>query len=117
MPRSLKKGPFVDAGLLKKVKGLPPGNRGPIRTWSRSTTIVPDMVGIVFEVHNGRGFTTVKTSEEMVGHRLGEFAPTRTFVRHGGRIAKEEEQKASEAAAAVSKAAQAATAGKGEGKA
>lgn len=106
MPRSLKKGPFVDAGLLKKVNGLPPGNRGPIRTWSRSSTIIPDMVGVTFEVHNGRGFTTVKTVEEMVGHRLGEFAPTRKFVRHGGRIAREEEQKASEAAATAAKSAQ-----------
>lgn len=109
MPRSLKKGPFVDAGLLKKVKALSPGSRGPLRTWSRSSTIVPDMVGVTFEVHNGRGFTTVKASEEMVGHRLGEFAPTRTFVRHGGRIAKEEEQKATEAAAAAAKPAQTAS--------
>lgn len=107
MPRSLKKGPFVDAGLLKKVKALPPGSRGPVRTWSRASTIVPDMVGIAFEVHNGRGFTTVKASAEMVGHRLGEFAPTRTFFRHGGRIAREEEQKAAEAAAAAQKTAQA----------
>lgn len=107
MPRSLKKGPFVDERLLKKVKALTPGNRGPVRTWSRASTIVPDMVGVAFEVHNGRGFAAVRVTEEMVGHRLGEFAPTRTFLRHGGRIAKEEEQKAAEAAAASQKAAQA----------
>ncbi|TSC62991.1 MAG: small subunit ribosomal protein S19 [Parcubacteria group bacterium Gr01-1014_106] len=106
MPRSLKKGPFVDDRLLKKIKALAPGNRGPIRTWSRASTIVPEMVGLTFEVHNGRGFTTVVTSEEMVGHRLGEFAPTRKFFRHGGRMAKEEEQ---QAAAAASAAAQTAT--------
>lgn len=104
MPRSLKKGPFVDERLLKKVKLLPPGSRGPLKTWSRASTIVPDMVGIAFEVHNGRGFTTVKVVEEMVGHRLGEFAPTRKFLRHGGRMAKEEEQQAAHAAAAAAKA-------------
>lgn len=112
MPRSLKKGPFVDARLLSKVKALPPGNRGPLRTWSRASMIVPEMVGIVFEVHNGRGFTTVRATEEMVGHRLGEFAPTRTFLRHGGRIAREEEQKAAEVAATAQKSAQASPAQK-----
>lgn len=105
MPRSLKKGPFVNERLLRKVRALAPGERGPVRTWSRSSVILPDMVGIMFEVHNGRGFTTVKVTEEMVGHRLGEFAPTRKFLRHGGRIAKEEEQQAAEAAAAKAKAA------------
>ncbi|TSC72984.1 MAG: small subunit ribosomal protein S19 [Parcubacteria group bacterium Gr01-1014_38] len=105
MPRSLKKGPFVDDRLLKKVKALSPGERGPIRTWSRASMIIPDMVGITFEVHNGRGFTTVAVTEEMVGHRLGEFAPTRKFLRHGGRIAKEEEQKATAAAASATSAA------------
>lgn len=108
MPRSLKKGPFVDQRLLAKVKALPPGARGPLRTWARSSTIVPEMVGCTFEVHNGRVFVTVRVSEEMVGHRLGEFAPTRKFLRHGGRIAQEEQQKTAEAAAA---AAAAATAG------
>lgn len=105
MPRSLKKGPFVNERLLLKVRALAPGERGPVRTWSRSSVILPDMVGITFEVHNGRGFTTVKVTEGMVGHRLGEFAPTRKFLRHGGRIAKEEEQQAAEAAAAKAKAA------------
>ncbi len=106
MPRSLKKGPFVEDSLRRKVGALPPGERGPIRTWSRASMIIPEMVGITFEVHNGRGFTTVKPSEDMVGYRLGEFAPTRKFLRHGGRIAKEEEQKAAEAASTAAKAAQ-----------
>lgn len=104
MPRSLKKGPFVDDRLLKKIKALAAGNRGPIRTWSRASTIVPEMVGLTFEVHNGRGFTTIAVSEEMVGHRLGEFAPTRKFFRHGGRMAKEEEQKAAAAASTATQA-------------
>lgn len=98
MPRSLKKGPFVDARLLKKVKALAPGQHGPIRTWSRASTIVPDMVGVTFDVHNGRVFTPVTATEEMVGHRLGEFAPTRTFVRHGGRLVEEEKTRAAGAA-------------------
>lgn len=104
MPRSLKKGPFVDDRLLKKVKALTPGQRGPVRTWARASVIIPDMVGITFEVHNGRGFTTIAVTEEMVGHRLGEFAPTRKFVRHGGRMAKEEEQKAAAATASATQA-------------
>ncbi len=117
MPRSLKKGPYVDERLLKKVKALAPGDHGPIRTWSRASMIVPDMVGVTFEVHNGRAFITVKATEEMVGHRLGEFAPTRKFLRHGGRMAKEEEQKAAEAASAAAKSATAATEGGKEKKA
>lgn len=104
MPRSLKKGPFVDDRLLKKVKALAPGQRGPVRTWARASVIIPEMVGITFEVHNGRGFTTIAATEEMVGHRLGEFAPTRKFVRHGGRMAKEEEQKAAAATTAATQA-------------
>lgn len=103
MPRSLKKGPFVDERLLRKVKNLPVGNRGPVRTWSRASMIIPEMVGVTFDVHNGRGFTTVPVTEEMVGHRLGEFAPTRKFTRHGGRMAKEEEQKAAAVTAAATK--------------
>lgn len=105
MPRSLKKGPYVDEKLLKKVKNLPAGSRGPIRTWSRASMILPEMVRLSFEVHNGRGFTTVVVSEEMVGHRLGEFAPTRKFLKHGGRMAKEEGQKAAEAASTTAKTA------------
>lgn len=91
----------MEERLLRKVKALAPGQRGPIRTWCRSSMIIPDMVGITFEVHNGRGFANVSVKEEMIGHRLGEFAPTRKFVRHGGRMAREEEQKAHAAQAAT----------------
>lgn len=105
MPRSLKKGPYVDERLLAKVKALSSGARGPLRTWARACTIVPEMVGCTFEVHNGRAFITVRVSEEMVGHRLGEFAPTRKFFRHGGRMAQEEAQKAAEVTAAAAAAA------------
>ena len=98
MARSLKKGPFVDPKLLKKVKNLPAGSREVIRTWSRSSTIYPEMVGIRFGVHNGRTHIEVLVTEDMVGHKLGEFAPTRKFVRHGGRIQKEAEAAAAAAA-------------------
>lgn len=81
MGRSLKKGPFVDHHLMKKVK-LSGGSKKPIKTWSRRSMIVPEMVGSTFDVHNGRKFMTVFVSENMVGHRLGEFAPTRTFKGH-----------------------------------
>lgn len=105
MPRSLKKGPYVNERLLKKVQELlQRGERGPVRTWSRDSTIVPDMVGVTFEVHDGRHFVAVKPTEDMVGHRLGEFAPTRKFLRHGGRMAKEEEQAAAAKAAEATKA-------------
>ncbi len=99
MARSLKKGPYVDERLLKKVLDKKPGDRTPIKTWSRSCTITPEMVGFIFNVHNGRDFISVSASEDMVGHKLGEFAPTRKFFRHGGQIAKEEALKAAQAAA------------------
>ncbi|MDD3497893.1 MAG: 30S ribosomal protein S19 [Candidatus Moranbacteria bacterium] len=89
MSRSLKKGPYVDERLMKKIKDKQPGDKKPIRTWSRACTIVPEMVGFVLEVHNGRKFVEVSVIEEMVGHKLGEFAHTRTFLRHGGKIQKE----------------------------
>lgn len=103
MPRSLKKGPFIDPKLMKKVlraKGV--GERHPIKTWSRASTIVPEMVGLTIAVHNGRQHIPVNITEEMVGHKLGEFAPTRKFVRHGGRMQREIEatQKAAEEAKA-----------------
>ncbi len=98
MARSLKKGPFVDPKLLQKVKNLPAGSRQVIRTWSRSSTIYPEMVGFRFGVHNGRDHIEVVVTEDMVGHKLGEFAPTRKFVRHGGRIQKEAEAAAALAA-------------------
>ena len=84
MSRSLKKGPFVDERVLKKIQDKKVGNKTIIKTWSRSCTIVPEMVGFTFGVHNGRDFVSVFITEEMVGHKLGEFAPTRTFRGHSG---------------------------------
>ena len=84
MSRSLKKGPFVDAKLAEKVGKLKVGDAKVIKTWARSSTITPEMVGFTFGVHNGKGFINVRVVENMVGHKLGEFSPTRKFVRHGG---------------------------------
>jgi len=85
MARSIKKGPFVDLHLLKKVsKARDTNDKRPIKTWSRRSTIVPDFIGLTFQVHNGKQFVPVNVSEEMVGHKFGEFAPTRTFHGHGG---------------------------------
>jgi small subunit ribosomal protein S19 len=87
MPRSIKKGPFVDSYLSKKIavatKETNP-NKRVIKTWSRRSTVLPDMVGLTFAVHNGRKFIPVFVTENMVGHKLGEFAPTRTYLGHGG---------------------------------
>ena len=98
MARSLKKGPYLDQKLLKKISKLRPGDKTIIKTWARACTITPEMVGFTFGVHNGREHIPVFVTEDMVGHRLGEFAPTRKFVRHGGRIQRELEQKQAEAA-------------------
>lgn len=85
MPRSVKKGPFVDAQLLKKAREAQDRNdRRPIKTWSRRSMIVPNMVGLTIAVHNGRQHVPVLVSENMVGHKLGEFAQTRTFKSHAG---------------------------------
>ena len=85
MPRSIKKGPFVDIHLMKKVeKAVANNDRRPIRTWSRRSMVVPDMVGLTIAVHNGRQHIPVLISENMVGHKLGEFAVTRTFRGHSG---------------------------------
>jgi small subunit ribosomal protein S19 len=85
MPRSIKKGPFVDAHLMKKVEKASAANdRRPIKTWSRRSMILPDMVGLTIAVHNGRQHVPVLISENMVGHKLGEFAATRTFRGHSG---------------------------------
>lgn len=85
MPRSLKKGPFIDAKILKKVEDLNKVNQKKvIKTWSRSTTITPDFVGHTFAVHNGNKFVPVFITENMVGHKLGEFSPTRIFRAHSG---------------------------------
>lgn len=94
MARSLKKGPYVDDRLMEKVKKSRPGEV--IKTWSRAATITPEMVGITFGVHNGKEFIPVKATEDMVGHRLGEFSPTTKFFRHGGKMQREQEAKAAE---------------------
>ncbi len=91
MARSLKKGPYVDEKLLKKVKKAQPDQL--IKTWSRRSTIAPEMIGFTFGVHNGKEFITVKITENMVGHKLGEFSPTTKFGRHGGKMQKELEAK------------------------
>ena len=92
MSRSLKKGPYVDERVMKKVLAGKPGTQ--IKTWSRACAIAPEMVGFTFMVHNGKTFLPVFVTENMVGHKLGEFAPTRKFVRHGGKMAKEQEASA-----------------------
>jgi len=85
MPRSLKKGPFIEDSLMKKVQlAQETRNTRVIKTWSRRSTIIPEMVGLTFAVHNGRKFIPVFVSENMVGHKLGEFSPTRTFYGHAG---------------------------------
>ena len=84
MPRSLKKGPFVDLHLIKKVETAGTGSKKPIKTWSRRSMIVPEMVGYTIAVHNGKQHVPVLVNENMVGHKLGEFALTRTFKGHGG---------------------------------
>ena len=89
----------MDQKLLKKIAKTKPDDKAVIKTWSRSSEIAPEMVGYVFGVHNGKDFVEVKVSEEMVGHRLGEFSPTRKFLRHGGKMQREIEQKAAQAAA------------------
>ena len=96
MARSLKKGPYIDEKLLKKVRKLKPGDKTIIKTWARAATITPEMVGFTFGVHNGREHIPVFISEDMVGHKLGEFSLTRKFVRHGGKIQRELEIKAKE---------------------
>jgi small subunit ribosomal protein S19 len=91
MSRSLKKGPYIDPRVVKKVEQMKAsGKRQSIKTWSRACVISPEMVGVTFLVHNGKDFLTVLVEENMVGHRLGEFSPTKKFIRHGGKMAKEE---------------------------
>ncbi len=94
MSRSLKKGPYIDEKLLKKVKNMKPGENVIIKTWSRACTIVPEMVGFTFGVHNGKEHIPVQVTEDMVGHKLGEFSSTTKFSRHGGKMQKEQEIKA-----------------------
>lgn len=83
MSRSSKKGPYIEPSLLKKVQAMKASDKKkPIKTWSRRSTIFPDFVGLTFEVHNGKTFVSVYVNEEMIGHKLGEFAPTRNFKQH-----------------------------------
>lgn len=88
MARSLKKGPYVNQRLLKKIKELKPGDSTILKTWDRACTITPEMVGFTIGVHNGRKHENVYIVENMVGHKLGEFAHTRKFISHGGKMAK-----------------------------
>lgn len=105
MGRSLKKGPFTDPNLLKKFGRLRVGDKTVIKTWSRDSVITPQMVGFTIGVHNGRIHVPVLVVENMVGHRLGEFSPTRKFVRHGGKMQKEIETKQADASQAATQAA------------
>lgn len=107
MTRSLSKGPYVDERLLKKIAGKKPQETGVIKTWSRPCVIAPEMVGFKFGVHNGKDFVEVLVSEDMVGHRLGEFSLTRKFIKHGGKMQKELELKKKEAEIASAQAAKA----------
>lgn len=93
MPRSLKKGPWVDPKLIKKLAKTPRDGKTIIKTWARDSEISPEMVGYIFGVHNGKNFIEVHISEDMVGHKLGEFSPTRKFIKHGGKIQRDLEQK------------------------
>ena len=110
MTRSLKKGPYVDERLLKKIEGKEPRTAGLIKTWARASQISPEMVGFTFGVHNGKTHIEVIVTEDMVGHRLGEFSLTRTFRKHGGKMQKELEQKQKDSDIASAKAATAAAA-------
>lgn len=90
MPRSLKKGPYVNPRILKKIHDLKHGDKTVIKVWDRACAITPEMVGFTIGVHNGKTHVPVYIVENMVGHKLGEFAPTRKFVSHGGKMAKEQ---------------------------
>ena len=93
MSRSLKKGPYVEESLLRKVQKMQAtGKKQPIKTWSRRSMVLPDFVGLTFAIHDGRKHLPIFITENMVGHRLGEFAPTRTFKAHGGVVKKEEKR-------------------------
>ncbi len=105
MTRSLKKGPYVDQRLIKKIQDKKPGDKSVIKTWSRASSISPEMVGFTFGVHNGKDFISVYVTEEMVGHRLGEFSLTRKFTRHGGKMQKEIEMAAKQKELEAAKAA------------
>ncbi len=112
MSRSIKKGQFTDPKLLKKISKLKVGDKTVVKTWSRASVVTPEMVGFTIGVHNGKVHMPVVIVENMVGHRLGEFAPTRKFVRHGGKMQKEIEAAKAAAGAAAPAAPAAAPAAK-----
>jgi len=112
MTRSLKKGPYVEERLLKKIVGKRPESAGTIKTWARASQISPEMVGFTFGVHNGRDHIDVLVTEDMVGHRLGEFSPTKKFHQHGGKMQKEIDQKKKEAEISAAQAAKTTAASK-----
>ena len=105
MTRSIKKGPHVDIKLLKKVSGKKPEDTEPIKTWARHSQISPEMIGFTFAIHNGKQHVPILITEEMVGQRLGEFAPTKKFIRHGGKLQKAADIAKKEQEIAVAKAA------------
>lgn len=108
MSRSLKKGPFVDERILKKVLGKKPEDTNVIKIWIRGCTISPEMIGFTFGVHNGKSHTEVFVTEDMVGHKFGEFAITKKFVRHGGKMQKEIDAKKKQTEIDAAKSAKAA---------
>lgn len=101
MARSLKKGPYINEKLIKKISALKPGDKTVTKTWDRASTITPEMVGFKVGVHNGKDHVIVDIIENMVGHRLGEFSPTRKFIKHGGKMAKEQAKEGNAPAAPV----------------
>jgi len=109
MARSVSKGPYVEERLLKKIAGKKPAETGVIKTWYRRSQISPEMVGFTFGVHNGKVHVDVLVTEEMVGHRLGEFSSTRKFLRHGGKMQKEIDAAKKDAEIAAAKSAKAST--------
>lgn len=116
MVRSTKKGPYVYERILKKIAGKKPEEIGVFKTWARASQISPEMVGFTFGVHNGKEHIEVFVTEDMVGHRLGEFSLTRKFVRHGGKMQKELEQKRKEAEITAAKSSKTATTTEGSKK-
>jgi small subunit ribosomal protein S19 len=105
MSRSLYKGPYINPKILKKIQDKKPADTAVVKVWDRASVISPEMVGFKFGVHNGKTHIEVLVSEEMVGHRLGEFSPTKKFIRHGGKMQKELETKRKDAEVAAAKAA------------
>lgn len=109
MTRSLKKGPFVDERIIKKIQNRAAADKSNINIWSRASVISPEMIGLTFGVHNGRKHIAVFVTEDMVGHKFGEFSPTRTFSKHGGKMQKEIEQAAKQKELDAAKAAKSST--------